>query len=89
MQRRQDIASRRAVLLYASQRDVFIKNLELTGLIRYNVDDHSRFSWIEARYHWPSVDVAVQWQTSLGRSTSEYGSAPGARLVQLLAAFYF
>lgn len=89
VQRRQDIASRRAVLVYLSQRDVFIKNLEVTGLVRYNAEDHSRFAWAEARYHWPRVDVALQWQANLGRSNSEYGAVPGKRLVQVLAAFYY
>ena len=89
VQRRQDIASRRAVLVYLSQRDAFIKNLEVTGLVRYNAEDHSRFAWAEARYHWPRVDVALQWQANLGRSNSEYGAVPGKRLVQVLAAFYY
>ena len=89
VQKRQDIASRRALLLYLSQRDALIKNLELTGLIRLNADDNSRFAWAEARYHWPRFDVALQWQTNLGRATSEYGSLTGKRLVQLLGVFYF
>lgn len=88
-QRRQDIASRRAVMVYASQRDAFVKNLELTALLRYNADDRSRFAWAEARYHFDRVDVALQWQANLGREASEYGSAPGRSLVQLLAAVYF
>lgn len=89
VQQRQDIASRKAVLLYASQRDAGIKNLELTGLVRYNAEDHSRFVWAEARYHWPRFDLALQWQANLGRAESEYGAVPGKRLVQLLGAFYF
>jgi hypothetical protein len=89
VQQRQDIASRKAVLLYASQRDAGIKNLELTGLVRYNVEDRSRFVWAEARYHWPRFDLALQWQANLGSAASEYGAVPGNRLVQLLGAFYF
>lgn len=89
VQQRQDIASRKAVLLYASQRDALLKNLELTGLVRYNAEDRSRFAWAEARYHWPRVDLALQWQANLGRANSEYGAVPGKRLVQLLAAFYY
>lgn len=89
VQRRQDIASRKAVMLYASQRDAFVKNLELTGLLRYNADDHSRFAWAELRYHFSKVDVALQWQANLGRPTTEYGSMPARSLVQVLAAVYF
>lgn len=89
VQQRQDIASRKAVLLYASQRDAGIKNLELTALLRVNLEDHSRFAWAEARYHWPRFDLALQWQTNLGKAESEYGAVTGKTLVQLLAAFYF
>ena len=89
VQQRQDIASRTAVLLYANQRDAGIKNLDVTGLVRYNAEDHSRFVWAEARYHWTKVDVALQWQGNLGRANSEFGAASARRLVQILAAFYF
>lgn len=89
VQRRQDIASRKAVLVYASKRDAFVKNLELTGLVRYNVEDHSRFSWVEARYHFNKTDVALQWQVNSGSANTEYGAVPGRSLVQILAAFYF
>ncbi len=87
-QRRQDTAARRAVMLYASQRDAGIKNLELTGLVRYSLEDRSRFVWLEARYHLPRVDLALQWQANLGRAETEYGAMTSKRLVQLLVAFY-
>jgi hypothetical protein len=89
VQQRQDIASRKAMLLYLSQRDAFINNLELTGLLRYNAEDRSRFAWAEARYHWPRFDVALQVQANMGRANSEFGAVAGKRLVQLLAAFYY
>ena len=89
VQQRQDIASRKAVLVYASQRDAGIKNLEITALMRVNLEDHSRFAWAEARYHWPKFDLALQWQTNLGKAETEYGAVTGKSLVQLLAAFYF
>lgn len=88
-QRRQDSASRRALLFYAMQRGGVWKKLDLTGLLRVNLDDHSRFAWVEARYHWSSFDLALQWQASLGRALSEYGVVPNRRSVQLLAAYYF
>lgn len=88
VQQRQDIASRKAVLLYVSKRDALLKNLELTGLVRYNAEDRSRFAWAEARYHWPRVDLALQVQANLGRDNSEYGALPAKRLVQLLVAIY-
>lgn len=89
VQRRQDIASRKAAMVYASQRNAFVRNLDLTGLVRYNTEDHSRFYWVEARYHFPKVDVALQWQGNRGAAQTEYGAVPGRTLVQLLAAVYF
>lgn len=89
VQRRQDIASRRAAMLYVSQKDAGIKNLDLTGLVRYNMVDRSRFVWAEARYHFSRIDLALQWQANLGGALTEYGAQPGRSLVQLLAAYYF
>ena len=89
VQRRQDVASRRAAMVYVSQKDAGLKNLDLTGLVRYNIEDRSRFAWVEARYHFPRVDVALQWQGNLGGALTEYGAQTGRSLVQLLAAFYF
>lgn len=89
VQRRQDIASRKAVMVYASQKDAFVKNLDVTALVRYNTEDRSRFVWAEARYHFRKVDVALQWQANQGRASSEYGGLVDRNLVQVLAAFYF
>lgn len=89
VQRRQDTASRQAAMLYLSQKDAGLKNLDLTGLVRYNIDDRSRFLWVEARYHFPRVDLALQWQANQGGALTEYGAQTGRSLVQVLAAFYF
>lgn len=89
VQRRQDTASRQAAMLYLSQKDAGIKNLDLTGLVRYNVDDRSRFLWVEARYHFTRADLALQWQANQGGALTEYGAQTGRTLVQVLAAFYF
>lgn len=88
-QRRQDNASRKAYLLYVTQRGGLRKNLDITALVRFNGDDHSRFAWIEVRQHWPSIDLALQWQRSSGRAYSEYGVVPTRQTVQLIAAYYF
>lgn len=76
-------------MLYVSQKDAGIKNLDLTGLVRYNMVDRSRFVWVEARYHFSRIDLALQWQANLGGALTEYGAQPGRSLVQLLAAYYF
>ena len=89
VQRRQDIASRRAFVLYAKQTDAGLKNLDFTGLLRTNLEDHSRFVWVEARYRLPSFDVALQLQSSSGGTGSEWGALAATRVVQLMGAYYF
>jgi hypothetical protein len=87
--RRQDLASRKAYLVYATQRDLGIKNLDLTALVRVNADDHSRMSWLELRYHWARVDLALQAQDHSGRPGSEFGLNPQRRSIQVLASVHF
>lgn len=89
VQRLQELASRRAYLVYLSQRDFGIKGMELTGFVRVNANDHSRLAWAELRYHWSNVDLALQWQQHSGRAFSEYGLYPDKRIVQLVAAYHF
>jgi hypothetical protein len=88
-QTRQDNAGRQAWLFYASQKSAGLKNLDLTGLLRLNADDHSHLGWLEARYHFGSADVALQWQWTQGKAISEYGLVPYRQTVQLLGAWYF
>lgn len=88
-QARQDIASRSAWMIYATQKSAVWKSLDLTAFMRINAEDHSRTSWLEMRYHWPQADGALQWQANSGRPASEYGLVPYRRLVQLLGTWYF
>ena len=88
-QRRQDLPVRRAYLLYAMQRDLLLKNLDLTALVRLHAEDHSRLTWLDLRYHWANVDLALQLQQHSGRSGSAFGLVPERRIVQLLAAYHF
>jgi hypothetical protein len=89
VQAQQDIASRTAWLLYANQKSVFTKSLDLTALLRINAEDKSRMGWLELRYHWPQFDAALQWQATSGQPASEYGLLPYSRFVQILGAWYF
>ena len=88
-QRLQELASRRAYLFYATQRSMGLKNLDLTAFLRVNANDHSRLSWLELRYHWTQIDVALQWQQHSGRVNSEYGLYPDRHIVQLVATYHF
>ena len=88
-QARQDIASRSAWMIYATQKSAIWKSLDLTAFMRINAEDHSRTGWLEMRYHWPQADAALQWQANTGRPAAEYGLVPFHRLVQVLGTWYF
>lgn len=85
----QDLATTRNLFFYALWQDAMIKHLDLTALARYDLLDNSRLEWFEARYHWPAVDVALQWQLDSGHPTSDYGALPNRHLLQLVARYYF
>ncbi|MCW5668899.1 MAG: hypothetical protein KIT86_04505 [Hydrogenophaga sp.] len=87
--RRQEIASRQAIILYLTQQELFVKDLELTAYIRINSDDESKLAWLELRHHWPSFDLAFQYQRTIGKSNSEFGLLPDRRVLQILGTYYF
>lgn len=87
--RRQDITSRQAYLLYATQRDLGLKDLDLTAFVRFNAEDKSRLFWMELRYRWSQFDLAFQWQENIGNSGTEYGVFPDRRAIQLTGTYRF
>ena len=87
--RRQDLAPRRAYLIYVTQKSLGLQNLDLTAFLRVNAEDQSRLAWAELRHHWPKFDLSLQWQQNLGSVTSEFGILPDRRVVQVLGIYYF
>lgn len=85
----QDLPTQRGIFFYAFWQDAMIKHLDISAMLREDTVDHSRLQWLETRYHWTSVDVAVQWQLDNGRQTSDYGALPDRRLWQVVARLYF
>ena len=86
-ERRQDLAARRAVLVYLRQKDLGMRGLDLTGFVRRNQDDRSRMSWIELRQHWSQFELAVQFQQQDGRPETEFGFVPYRRSWQIVASY--
>jgi len=87
--RLQELASRQAYLFYITQKNLLLKDLDLTAYLRYNPRDKSRLAWVELRRHWTSFDVAFQVQQNMGRADSEFGVLPDRRILQVLATRYF
>jgi hypothetical protein len=72
----QDNAARSAVFLYAVQRDLGRKNLDLTALLKLNLTDRSRLIWIDLTQRLPKFDLSLRALASLGAAGSEFGFAP-------------
>lgn len=88
--RLQDLAPRQAYLIYVSQKGLLgLKDLDLTGYVRFNGDDDSRLTWLELRHHWPRFDLTLQLQHNLGSAGSEFGVVPDRRILQALGTYYF
>jgi hypothetical protein len=66
-----------------------VKHLDLTAMVRYDATDHSRLQWLEGRYHWTRVDLALQLQLNSGDPLSNYGALPQQRLWQAVLRYFF
>jgi hypothetical protein len=88
-QQLQDIASRQALMLYAVQRNLLMRNLDLTALVKVNAVDDSRLTWIELRYRFDQLDLALQAQHHSGSAGTEFGSLPWRQTLGVLAAYRF
>lgn len=89
MQDAQELTTRRAMFVYATRQDAGIQHLDLTAMVRRNLDDRSALSWIEARYHWRKTDAALQFQYNRGQPLSDYGAITGRSRLQALVTYYF
>ena len=85
----QDPPTRYNLFFHALWQDVLAKHLDLAAMVRYDGIDRSRLQWLEARYHWPKVDAALQAQVNSGEPGSDYGALPERRVVQALLRYYF
>lgn len=85
----QDPVVKQSVFLYSTWQDALINRLDATAMVRYNTADHSRLSWLEARYHWDHADLALQWQLNSGDRGSEYGALQQQRSINLVGTYFF
>lgn len=87
--REQELTTRQSVFSYISWQDAIIRHFDATLMGRYDLIDDSFFTWVEARYHWPHADLAVQWQADHGGSRSVYGASSQSNVLQAILTFYF
>lgn len=85
----QDNAAREALFFYAVQRDLGLKNLDLTAMLRVNLTDDSRLVWVDLTYRWPKVDLSLRGLSNQGTAGSEYGFAPVKYSLGAVVTAYF
>ena len=87
--RQQDLPTTQNAFLYARWPDAGMPRLDLSAMLRYDILDHSYLSWLEARYHWSQIDLALQWQRNVGTPTSQYGALESSWIWQLVLTYFF
>lgn len=85
----QELPTREEIFLYANWQDALLLHLDLSAMQKINLADHSRLSWLEARYHLDKADLALQWQDNRGERNSAYGASSQRRVWQLALRYYF
>ena len=85
----QDMVTRRAAFVLASWPDAGLRDLDLKAWTKFDLIDHSRMIWLEARYHWSRVEAALQLQYDSGTVLSDFGALPQARIGTVLVRYYF
>ena len=88
-QDRLELVTRHAAFFRGTWQDAFIHKLDLAAMLRSNQDDHSRLSWLEARYRFDKTEFAMQWQLTSGDAGTEYGTYPQHRNLQVLGRYFF
>jgi hypothetical protein len=84
----QDLPTRSNLFVYASWQDLIIQHLDLSAFFREDLQDHSRFPWLELRHHWTAVDLALRWQDAFGGFTSDLGAQAQRQTWQFVVDYY-
>jgi hypothetical protein len=85
----QELPTKQRLFANARWQDAVVNHLDLAAFAYYDCVDSSRQWWVEARYHWPKVDLALQWQVNSGSPGSEYGALPARQTWQALVKYFF
>lgn len=85
----QDPPARQSLFMNTTWHDVVLKHFDLMVMLRFNQFDRSHLAWLEGRYHWDHVDLALQWHVNSGRAGSEFGALPQHNKVQSSLTYFF
>ena len=84
----QELPVRHAAFLHATWKDVVIRQLDLTGFVRFDTTTHSRSQWLELRHRWDRVEAALQCQLYSGNADTLFGAVPQHRMVEFSLRFF-
>lgn len=84
----QDLPSRSQLFVQAMWKDLFVRRFDLSGFLRQDIETNSQAFWIEGRYSWEQVQLALQWQAYSGSDGSLYYAAPQQQTLQLVLRVY-
>lgn len=79
----QSLLSRRYLFARLSLARPFGEKSSLSGFVRYNLDDRSRYLWLQAGRQFGSVDCSLTVAMPLGSRASEYGDVQARRTTLL------
>ncbi|MES2049200.1 MAG: hypothetical protein V4447_12435 [Pseudomonadota bacterium] len=85
----QELPTKQEVFFYATWQDACINHLDLSAMQKLNLADHSRLTWLEARYRMDKFDLALQVQNNRGDQTSAYGATTQKHAWQAVLRYYF
>ncbi|WP_410499111.1 hypothetical protein [Chitinibacter sp. S2-10] len=85
----QDNPTQHALFFLASWNNALWNNFDVSWMLKRDLVDQSMQSWLEARYHFKSADLALQWQYQAGDAGSQFGALPQKSSVQVLVKYYF
>lgn len=88
-QDQQELPVRRGAFFYATWHDALVRRFDLSAFIRHDMITHSRAQWLEGRYRWDQVDLALQWLVYSGRADSLYAAVPQRRTLEASLRVYF
>ena len=84
----QELPTKQRLFANVRWQDAMINHLDLAAFAYYDCLDSSRQAWVEARYHWTKLDLALQWQVNSGSPGSEYGALPARQTWQALVKYF-
>lgn len=84
-----ELPTKASLFFYANWQDAIMAQLDLKAMVRLNLADQSRLNWVEARYHFTKVDIALQLQNNSGNLFTEWGSLPQRKIIQTTLTYFY